>query len=112
MSDPKQRVLQVAMPKWQSHKHVWAAKIVRIEATNYNRGCRLWVDLNPNQTRVPLRADEPLPNVTMHAIDVSDEYMEKHKPQPGGYYICYEDGYESWSPAKAFESGYTLVKQP
>lgn len=27
----------------------------------------------------------------------------------GGYYIVYEDGYESFSPARAFEDGYTLV---
>lgn len=27
----------------------------------------------------------------------------------GGYYVRYEDGYESWSPAKAFEEGYTRI---
>jgi hypothetical protein len=26
----------------------------------------------------------------------------------GGYYVVYDDGYESWSPAKAFEEGYTM----
>lgn len=26
-----------------------------------------------------------------------------------GYYVLYEDGYESWSPIEAFESGYTIV---
>jgi hypothetical protein len=25
----------------------------------------------------------------------------------GGYYVVYEDGYTSWSPAEAFEGGYT-----
>ena len=24
-----------------------------------------------------------------------------------GYYVVYEDGYESWSPTKAFEDGHT-----
>jgi hypothetical protein len=33
--------------------------------------------------------------------------MIKHAPQVGGYYVRYPDGYESWSPAKAFEEGYT-----
>lgn len=27
----------------------------------------------------------------------------------GGYYVLYEDGYDSWSPASAFESGYVPV---
>lgn len=27
----------------------------------------------------------------------------------GGYWVEYEDGYVSWSPAKAFEDGYTKV---
>lgn len=27
----------------------------------------------------------------------------------GGYYVLYEDGYTSWSPAKAFEEGNTLL---
>ena len=27
-----------------------------------------------------------------------------------GYLVEYEDGYQSWSPKKAFEDGYTLIK--
>ena len=26
-----------------------------------------------------------------------------------GYYVLYNDGYESWSPKKAFEEGYNLI---
>lgn len=40
---------------------------------------------------------------------MSAEWCNKHKPYAGGYYIQYEDGYESFSPAKAFEEGYTRV---
>ena len=40
---------------------------------------------------------------------VSAEYMEKHKPKAGGYYVVYKDGYKSWSPAEAFESGHVKV---
>ncbi len=29
------------------------------------------------------------------------------KTEVGGYYVVYEDGYKSFSPAGAFESGYT-----
>lgn len=27
-----------------------------------------------------------------------------------GYFVVYADGYQSWSPAKAFEDGYTLIE--
>ena len=43
---------------------------------------------------------------------VSKEYMEKHKPQIGGYFVVYKDGYQSFSPAEAFEDGYSLVSTP
>lgn len=43
------------------------------------------------------------------AIRVNGMYVEKHNPKAGGYYVLYEDGYESYSPAEAFESGYTRV---
>lgn len=26
-----------------------------------------------------------------------------------GYFVVYEDGYQSWSPTKAFEEGYTRI---
>lgn len=29
-----------------------------------------------------------------------------------GYWVLYDDGYESWSPTKAFEEGYSLVQPP
>lgn len=40
---------------------------------------------------------------------VSDTYIFKHHPQPGGYYVVYADGYVSYSPAQAFEEGYTKL---
>lgn len=42
-------------------------------------------------------------------VPVDRDYMAKHEPKVGGYYVRYENGYESWSPADAFEGGYTLV---
>ncbi len=38
---------------------------------------------------------------------LDQEYMDQHSPIEGGYYVQYADGYESYSPAKAFEEGYT-----
>ena len=43
-------------------------------------------------------------------VVVSKEYIDKHIPLKGGYYVKYADGYESFSPAKAFEEGYKLVE--
>lgn len=42
-------------------------------------------------------------------LPIDAAFWEKHKPQAGGYYVVYEDGYKSFSPAEAFESGYTRV---
>lgn len=44
-------------------------------------------------------------------IIVNHAYVRKHNPQVGGYYVVYADGYESFSPAQAFEEGYTLAPQ-
>ena len=40
---------------------------------------------------------------------VGAEYVRKHNPQVGGYYVVHEDGYKSFSPADAFEGGYTRI---
>ena len=40
----------------------------------------------------------------------SPNYFEKHQPYAGGYYVRYEDGYTSFSPAEAFEKGYDLIE--
>lgn len=42
---------------------------------------------------------------------VRQAYMDKHKPEVGGYFVLYQDGYESFSPAAAFEQGYALVTE-
>jgi len=89
---------QTEMPRYKSHKEVWALKIESIvdptEKGNESDGSRVlhFVD----KWYAPMR--------------VKHEYVSKHKPQAGGYYVRYKDGYESWSPAEAFEEGYTLVE--
>ncbi len=45
------------------------------------------------------------------SIVVGSDYVDKHHPAIGGYYVRYHDGYESWSPADAFEDGYTQVAE-
>jgi hypothetical protein len=44
-----------------------------------------------------------------YSVIVSDAYYKKHEPFIGGYYVRYENGYESFSPAEAFEDGYAKV---
>jgi hypothetical protein len=42
-------------------------------------------------------------------IKVDGAYLAKHKPVAGGYFVVYKDGYLSFSPAEAFEEGYTRI---
>lgn len=77
------------MPKYECHKKVWALKIAGIIGDQHGG-----VYFQP--------AEEGYDKVPM-----SPEYVVKHKPEVGGYYVVYEDGYKSFSPAGAFESGYT-----
>ena len=40
-------------------------------------------------------------------VMVREDFMQKFKPEVGGYYVLYNDGYTSYSPAEPFEEGYT-----
>ena len=79
------------MPRYQCHKKVWALKIEKI-ALGDGGGALITPAENGY---APFAVDEA--------------YCEKHKPQAGGYYVVYDDGYKSWSPAQAFEEGYTRI---
>lgn len=79
----------IEMPKYQSHKKVWGLKIKAIDGQT----------ITPNEEGYA-------------PFGVSAEYLEKHKPEVGGYYVVYEGGYKSFSPADAFEAGNTLVGKP
>ena len=73
------------MPKYKSHKTVWALKIADVDTS----------------------ANTIMPEDSRYAIfEVPTDYMQRHNPQAGGYYVVYEDGYKSYSPAAAFEGGY------
>lgn len=83
---------QREMPKYQSYKIVHALKIKEIKEPLPSGDCMF------------LPEDEGFDWVFL-----PKDYMRKHQPQVGGYYVVYDDGYKSWSPAKAFEEGYTLI---
>lgn len=85
------------MPRYKCHKEVWALKIKSIVA----------VDLDPDSTP---EIYEITPEEEGYGpFNVLSEYVLKHNPKAGGYYVLYGDGYASYSPAKPFEDGYTRV---
>lgn len=83
---------QSELPHYRCHKEVHA---IRIE------------NLTPNQdgtwTMTPVKEDFPTEFV------LTAEWVARHKPEVGGYYVLYHDNYKSYSPAKAFEDGYTRI---
>lgn len=90
------------MPRYKCHKEVWALKIAAIDfdrdaAQRENRETDGSATIAPAEKGyAPFRVDH--------------DYVRKHKPEAGGYYVVYADGYKSFSPAKAFEDGYTLLR--
>lgn len=93
------------LPRYQCHKKVWALKIANITLMQSP-------ELDP-MASININAG----GATITPVDagyapfhVAAEYLRKHQPAAGGYYVVYEDGYKSYSPASAFESGYTLIE--
>ena len=81
----------VALPEYKSHKTVFAAKITELRGNG-----------NPD-----------MPDLVLGEIGgivaMLPDWHQKHNPEVGGYFVQYADGYQSYSPAKAFEEGYTPV---
>lgn len=85
----------MTIPKYRCHKVVEAFKIAVI------------------------RPESPTPDfpvvATLQSFDgltafADQAYMDKHKPEIGGYWVRYDSGYASFSPAGAFEDGYELLE--
>jgi hypothetical protein len=94
-------MVSAEMPKYQSHKKVWALKIKEIVFDH---------DLASKENRETDGSATITPEEDGYAsFKVDHAYCRKHGPKAGGYYVVYEDGYKSWSPAEAFESGYTKL---
>ena len=81
------------LPRYKCHKVVRAAKI---ELVTYGGGS--------------ITGSALLDLVGGHSRHVREEWAERHNPEAGGYFVEYEDGYTSYSPAEAFEAGYTLIE--
>lgn len=90
---------QQEMPRYKCHKVVWALKIKDIVFD---------VDLAREKNRETDGSATITPEEEGYvSFRVGAEYVRKHQPKVGGYYVVYEGGYKSWSPADAFEKGYT-----
>lgn len=87
------------LPRWQSHKKVWGDKVVAVEKAGFG----------PQRITDDTFKDWVLANGAK--VPVSFELNHRGGRDPvGGYYVLYEDGFESWSPAEAFEKGYTRIE--
>lgn len=97
MSNDGQDV-QTEMPRYQCDKVVHALKIAEITLIPKGGGSAMLI---------------PVEVAVYAPFEVSKEFVYKHDPHrhPGGYYVVYEDGYKSFSPAEAFEEGYTRMGQ-
>jgi len=127
------------MPLYRCHKEVWALKIKAIDALlsppceflygsakcGYGPNECMHIgsdsDVVPPAGRHEYVPSKPWPyGLTEQAIITPEEsgftpfvvkaaYMWKHQPVVGGYFVTYKDGYQSFSPAGAFEEGYSRV---
>ena len=94
MTEENKECPDATLPLYQCHKKVRALEIREIQ---YHPTPGVVLALHN-------------PDGEFHSFrTVSDGYFERHNPQIGGYWVLYEDGYESFSPAEAFEGGYTLI---
>jgi len=84
--------VEMPMPKYRSHKEVWALKIKSIVRDGEGESAIITPE---EEGYAPFR--------------VEGDYLYKHKPQVGGYFVVYKDGYKSFSPAEAFEEGNTRI---
>ena len=89
------------MPRYKSHKEVWALKIAHI-AFDRDKAREEGRETTGGAVITPFEKG-------YGQFTVDGAYVSKHNPKVGGYYVVYKDGYKSWSPAKAFEEGYTPI---
>lgn len=77
------------MPRYKCHKVVHALKIADVTGETITPA---------DQGYAPFRVDAGM--------------YSRYTPTKGDYYVVYEDGYASFSPAQAFEQGYSPLQRP
>lgn len=81
---------------WKCHKIVKAGKILPVQITQ---------DEGEGTSNVTVADCNGAPCLVV----IADTAFARGMPKTGDYIVIYEDGYKSWSPAKAFEDGYARV---
>lgn len=74
------------LPEYRCIKTVRAAKITAVKPDGTEGA---WLEFSDDQR-----------------VWVDREFILKHDPKAGGWFVVYKDGYCSWSPGNAFEEGY------
>lgn len=84
----------MAVPRYRCHKEVSALKIAAIEFEADGRA--KFTSVGPE----------------FYTVQTAPGFRARFKGDDDdlGYYVTYADGYESWSPSKAFEEGYTRIE--
>ena len=101
MSEDQDNIIE--MPRYKCHKEVRALKIAEIRKDS-DAAKAEGRETDGSAIIVPLEEGHS-------AFKADHEYMSKHRPYVGGYYVVYEDGYQSFSPPVAFENGYTKIEE-
>lgn len=76
---------------WKCHKIVKAGKILALSDSFSEPVTVEDVNGTPCKVAIPL------------------SMFARGRPVVGDYIVIYDDGYKSWSPAKAFEDGYARI---
>lgn len=101
---------QTSLPRYKCHKEVWALKIAKLEPDLNQKPTIEQLDKILNEETDNKKYVLMTPENKMFLpIWLDIDYINKHKPKVGGYYVVYKDGYKSFSPADVFEEGYTRV---
>jgi hypothetical protein len=95
LQEEQNRAPQAPMPAFISHKRVWALKIAKVHVDDDGQGIALAFE-NPS---FALRAF------------TSSQLEHKPIPKAGMWFVQYEGGYFSFSPADAFEKGYSPAEE-
>lgn len=85
------------MPRYRSHKVVHALKLQA-------------VDSGPGDTTKFVPADNAFETIVASNLAESVKRCRAVEMKDPGYLVVYSDGFISWSPTEAFESGYTKVE--
>lgn len=80
------------LPYWKCHKIVQAGKISLMARDEPNQLLMVHAEPSNMPFAVPL------------------DFLYRHNPTIGGYFVVYEDGYISYSPTAPFEAGYHLLE--